>query len=119
MPSMDTPRKFPVVVAVSLTLLYVYASGRIVSGVFVGVISYLVAWFVARLSPDDILGRVRADMTQRRILVTGVLVLTILTYSLLIIGNILFGGVVSLMLVATAWLTSPSGPVARWLDRRA
>lgn len=84
-------------------------------GVFLGTVVYSVGWLIGRLSPGSPLD----DMTRERTLATGGMALAILAYAVVVVANILLGVVVALTVAVAAWLTSPFGPVARWLDRRA
>ncbi|WP_338739467.1 hypothetical protein [Haloplanus salilacus] len=88
---------------------------RVLLGAFIGAVVYTVGWLIDRLSPGTPLD----DMTRARTLATGAVVLAVLAYAVLIVANILLGLVVALTVVVAAWLTSPFGPVAQWLDRRA
>jgi predicted PurR-regulated permease PerM len=114
MPSIDPTWRLPVAVAALLVVLYAFeVSGNVLFGVFLAAVLYLVAWLVARVSPGNPLD----DMTRERRLVTGAVVLVVLVYAVVVVGAILLGILVAATVVLVAWLTSPVGPVARWLDR--
>ncbi|MFD1634270.1 hypothetical protein ACOZ4L_00885 [Haloplanus ruber] len=104
--------------ALGLALLVVgYATviaGNTLLGVLLAAVVYLLAWVIDRASPGTPLG----DMTHARRLATGAVVLLVLAYSVVIAASFLLGVLVSMVVVAVAWLTSPLGPVARWLDTR-
>jgi formate hydrogenlyase subunit 4 len=82
-------------------------------GAFLGAVVYTVGWVIWRLSP----GSPFDDMTRERTLATGAVVLATLAYAV-VAADVLLGVVVSLTVAVASWLTSPYGPVARWLDRR-
>lgn len=88
-------------------------SGNVLFGIFLAAVLYLVAWLVARISPGNPLD----DMTRERQLATGDAVLVVLAYSVVVVGAVLLGALVAATVALVAWLTSPVGPVARWLDR--
>ncbi|WP_251343444.1 hypothetical protein [Haloplanus halophilus] len=113
MPSTRPTWTLPVVAVALLVFLYAVAvSDAVLFGVFLAAVLYLVAWLLDRLSPGNPLG----DMTRERRLATGIVVLGILAYSVVIVANVLLGVLVSATVFVVAWLTSPVGPVARWLD---
>ena len=88
-------------------------SGNVLFGIFLAAVLYLVAWLVARISPGNPLD----DMTRERQLATGDAVLVVLAYSVVVVGAVLLGALVAATVALVPWLTSPVGPVARWLDR--
>lgn len=88
-------------------------SGNVLFGIFLAAALYLVAWLVARVSPGNPLD----DMTRERQLATGAAVLVVLAYSVVVVGAVLLGALVAATVALAAWLTSPVGPVAWWLDR--
>jgi hypothetical protein len=88
---------------------------RALFGVFLAAVVYTVGWLVGRVSPGSPLD----DVTRERTLATGGVVLAVLAYAVLVAANVLLGVVVALTVAVASWLTSPFGPVARWLDRRA
>jgi hypothetical protein len=88
-------------------------SGNVLFGIFLAAVLYLVAWLVARVSPGNPLD----DMTRERQLATGAAVLVVLAYSVVVVGAVLLGALVAATVALVAWLTSPVGPVAWWLDR--
>jgi hypothetical protein len=114
MPSIASTWKLPVAIVALLVVLYAFeVSGNVLFGVALAAVLYLVAWLVARVSPGNPLD----DMTRERRLATGAVVLVVLAYSVVIAGAILLGMLVAAVVVLVAWVTSPVGPVARWLDR--
>jgi multisubunit Na+/H+ antiporter MnhG subunit len=114
MPSSNPTWKLPVAIVALLVVLYAFeVSGNVLFGVFLAAVLYLVAWVVVRVSPGNPLD----DMTRERRLATGGVVLAVLAYSVVIAGSILLGILVAAVVGLVAWLTSPVGPVARWLDR--
>jgi hypothetical protein len=116
MPSFDSTWKLPVAVVGLLVLLYAFeVSGDVLFGVFLAAVLYLVAWLIDRVSPGNPLD----DMTRARRLATGAVVLVVLAYSVVVSTAILLGILVAATVFLVAWLTSPIGPVARWLDRVA
>jgi len=113
MPSTSSTWKLPVAVVALLVLLYAFeVSGNVLLGVFLAAVCYLVAWLVTRVSPGNPLD----DMTRARRLATGAVVLVVLAYSVVISAAILLGILVAVTVFLVAWVTSPIGPVARWLD---
>jgi hypothetical protein len=116
MPSTNPTWKPPVAVVALLVLLYAFeVSGNVLFGVFVAAVLYLVAWLVSRVSS----GNPFDDMTRERRLATGAVVFVVLAYSVIISAAILLGILVAATVFLVAWITSPVGPVARWLDRVA
>ena len=114
MPSSNPTWKLPVAIVALLVVLYAFeVSGNVLFGVFLAAVLYLVAWVVVRVSPGNPLD----DMTRERRLATGAVVLVVLAYAVVIAGSILFGILVAATVALVAWVTSPIGPVARWLDR--
>ena len=114
MPSSDPTWRLPVAIVALLVVLYAFeVSGNVLFGVFLAAVLYLVAWVVARVSPGNPLD----DMTRERRLATGAVALVVLAYAVVVAGAILLGVLVAAVVVLVAWLTSPVGPVARWLDR--
>lgn len=113
MPSIGSTWKLPVAVVALLVLLYAFeVSGNVLFGVFLAAVLYLVAWLLDRVSSGNPLD----DLTRERRLATGAVVLVVLAYSVVISAAILLGILVSATVVLVAWITSPIGPVARWLD---
>jgi len=113
MPSTVRNWQLPVAVVALLVLLYAFeVAGNVLFGVFVVAVVYLVAWTIDRLSPGNPLD----DMTRERRLATGAVVVVILAYSTVIRGAILLGALVATVVATVSWLTSPIGPVAKWLD---
>jgi hypothetical protein len=97
-------------------LLVAYAGvigGNVLFGVFVGALLYLLAWLIDRLSPANPLD----DMTRARRLATGALMLAVLAYSVVLAANLLIGVLTASTIGLVSWITSPTGPVARWLAR--
>jgi multisubunit Na+/H+ antiporter MnhG subunit len=114
MPSIDATWKLPVAIVALLVVLYAFeVSGNVLFGVFLAAVLYLVAWLVTRVSPGNPLD----DMTRERRLATGAVVLAVLAYAVVIVASVLLGVLVAATVFLVAWLTSPVGPVARWLDR--
>jgi hypothetical protein len=114
MPSIDATWNLPVAVVALLVVLYAFeVSGNVLFGAFLAAVLYLIAWLVARVSPGNPLD----DMTRERRLATAAVVLVVLAYSVVVAGAILLGVLVAATVALVAWLTSPVGPVARWLDR--
>jgi hypothetical protein len=113
MPSTLRTWQVPTLALLILLVAYVGGvSGDALLGVFVGAVLYLLAWLVDRLSQGNPL----ASMTRERRLATGVLALVVLAYSVVIAGSLLLGVVVAATVGLVSWITSPVGPVARWLD---
>jgi len=92
----------------------VVVAGNVLLGVFLAAAVYLLAWLIDRLSP----GHPLDDMSRERTLAAGALALVVVAYAVLIAANVLLGVVVAVTVVIVAWVTSPYGPVARWLDRK-
>jgi hypothetical protein len=114
MPSTTPTWKLPVAIVALLVVLYAFeVSGNVLFGVFLAAVLYLVAWVVVRVSPGNPLD----DMTRERRLATGAVVLVVLAYSVVIVASVLLGVLVAATVFLVAWVTSPIGPVARWLDR--
>jgi len=114
MPSTHQTWTLPVAVVALLVFLYAFVvSGNVLLGVFAAAVLYLVAWLVDRVSSGNPLD----DLTRERRLATGAVVLVVLAYSIVIAASILLGVLVATTVFLVAWLTSPIGPVARWLDR--
>jgi sterol desaturase/sphingolipid hydroxylase (fatty acid hydroxylase superfamily) len=112
MPS--TLRTWQLSVLAFAVLLVAYATvvaGNFLLGIFVGTTLYLLAWLIDRLSPGNPLD----DVTRARRVATGVVV-AVLAYSVVITASVLLGVLVASTVVVVSWLTSPIGPVARWLD---
>ncbi|WP_049936181.1 hypothetical protein [Haloplanus natans] len=104
------------VVLAALVLGYaVVVAQNVLIGVLLAAVVYLLAWLMHRLSP----GRPLDNMSRERTVVAGVISLVAVAYSVLIAANVLLGVVVAAVVVFVAWVTSPRGPVARWLDQRA
>ncbi|MEF8856912.1 MAG: hypothetical protein V5A16_05760 [Haloplanus sp.] len=95
-----------------VVLAYAFEAGNVLFGIFVGAVIYLIAWLIDRVSPGNPL----EDMTPRRRRATGGIVLLILAYSGIVSATVLLGILVAAVVAAVSWLTSPIGPVARWLD---
>jgi len=115
MPSTIRTWQFPVLVAAFLVVAYATViAGNALLGVFAAALLYLLAWVIDRASSGNPL----EDMTRARRLATGAVVLIVLAYSVVVAASVLLGVLVSATVVAVAWITSPLGPVARWLDAR-
>jgi|GEM_PF-1973169 len=113
MPSTIHNWRAPMAVLGLLVLLYAFeVAGNVLFGVFVGAVLYLIAWVIDRLSPGNPLD----DMTRARRLTTGVVVLGVVAYSVLIAGSILLGVLAAAVVAAVSWITSPVGPVSKWLE---
>jgi sterol desaturase/sphingolipid hydroxylase (fatty acid hydroxylase superfamily) len=113
MPS--TLRTWQLSVLAFAVLLVAYATvvaGNFLLGIFVGTTLYLLAWLIDRLSPGNPLD----DVTRARRVAAGVVVVAVLAYSVVITASVLLGVLVASTVVVVSWLTSPIGPVARWLD---
>lgn len=96
----------------AVVLVVAIATQRVLLGVFVAGVVYLVGWLIARLSA----GTPFDHMARERKLVTGGLVALVLGYAVLIATSLLLGVVAAATVVAVSWVTDPRGPVARWLD---
>ncbi|WP_248897076.1 hypothetical protein [Haloplanus halobius] len=115
MPSIDmTWRTVSIALAVAVLGYAVVIATHVLLGVFLAAVVYLVAWLVDRVSPGSPLD----DMSQARITAAGAVSLLVLGYSIVIVANILLGVIVAVTVFVVAWITSPIGPVARWLDAR-
>ncbi|MFB6107423.1 MAG: hypothetical protein ABEJ82_01120 [Haloplanus sp.] len=101
--------------AVAVVAYAVVVAQRPLFGVFFAALIYLVGWLAVRISPGNPL----ADLSRRRGLATGVLVVAVLAYSVLIVTELLVGVLVAATIAVVSWTTTPGGPVARWLDARA
>ncbi|AZH25685.1 hypothetical protein [Haloplanus aerogenes] len=102
-------------VLAALILAYaVVVAQNVLFGIFLAAVVYFLAWLIHHVSP----GRPLDDMSRERTIATGVVVLVVLAYSVLIAANVLLGIVVAVTVCFVAWVTNPYGPVARWLDRR-
>jgi hypothetical protein len=113
MPSTLRTWRLPLLVLTLLLVAYAgVVAGNFLLGVFAGALLYLSGWVIDRLSPGNPL----EDMTRERRVATGAVVLVVLVYSMIISAAILLGVLVAATVVAVSWLTSPVGPVARWLD---
>jgi predicted PurR-regulated permease PerM len=102
-----------VVLAALIVAYAVVVAQNVLLGIFLAAVLYLVTWLVVRVSPGNPLD----DVTRERRLATGAVVLVVLAYAVVIAGSILLGILVAATVALVAWLTSPVGPVARWLDR--
>ncbi|MFB6101330.1 MAG: hypothetical protein ABEJ73_02050 [Haloplanus sp.] len=114
MPSASSATNWQVVGVALVALVVTYAvliAQRVLLGVFLGALVYLVVWLIARLSP----GHPLDDMSRTRTTATAVFVVLVLAYAGLIAANVLLGVVAAVTVAVVAWVTSPGGPVARWL----
>jgi len=102
-----------VVLAALIVAYAVVVAQNVLLGTFLAAVLYLIAWLVARVSPGNPLD----DVTRERRLATGAVVLAVFAYSVVVAGSVLLGILVAATVALVAWLTSPIGPVARWLDR--
>ncbi|MFB6124106.1 MAG: hypothetical protein ABEJ78_11695 [Haloferacaceae archaeon] len=102
-----------ILVAVALLAYAVVVAGNVLLGVLLAAFVYLVGWVVSRLP-----NAVGSAFSQRRALATGLLVVLVLGYAVLVTANLLLGVVVSLTVAFVSWATIPDGPVARWLAGR-
>ncbi|WP_435066967.1 hypothetical protein [Haloplanus sp. C73] len=115
MPSTNTNWRLGALVLAALVLTYaIVVANNVLVGVFVAALVYLLAWVIDRASAGSPLD----DMSRERQAVTGGLVLVILAYSLVIVASLLLGVLAAATVCVVSWVTSPIGPVARWLDRR-
>ncbi|MFB6155276.1 MAG: hypothetical protein ABEJ22_05225 [Haloferacaceae archaeon] len=90
----------------------VVVASRPLLGVFAAAMLYLLAWLAATATPEGGLG---THLSRPRAIVTAVLVVLVLAYSVLVAAQILLGVLVSLLVVAVSWVTNPVGPVAAYL----
>ena len=98
---------------VAVVLAYsVVVAAQPLLGVFLATGIYAVAWLLTMASPP---GGFRSQLSSTRATVTGILVVVVLLYSLLVAGQVLLGVIVATFVVLVSWLTSPQGPVAAWL----
>jgi hypothetical protein len=111
MPSTQWTRVGAALAALVLGYAVVVAQ-RALLGIFLAAVVYLLAWLTDRLSP----GHPLDDMSRERTLAAGAIALAAIAYSVLIAANVLLGVVAAVTVVIVAWITSPYGPVARWLD---
>jgi len=109
MPSTRWTRASTAIAALVLAYAVVVAQRALLAAVI-----YLLAWLIDRLSPGHPLG----DMSRTRTLAAGAVALAVVAYSVLIAANLLLGVATAVTVVVVAWVTSPYGPVARWLGRR-
>ncbi|MFC6988826.1 hypothetical protein ACFQJD_09085 [Haloplanus sp. GCM10025708] len=86
---------------------------QVLFGVFLAALVYLFGWVVSHFP-----GTVSETFGRQRAVVTGVLVVLVLGYSLLVTANLVLGVVVALTITFVSWVTVPGGPVARWLAER-
>ena len=115
MPSTIRTWQLPALAAAFLVVAYAFVvANNLLLGVFAAALLYLLAWVIDRASSGNPL----EDMTRARRLATGAVVLVVLAYSVVVAGSVLLGVLVSATVVTVAWITSPLGPVARWLDSR-
>ncbi|MFB6195309.1 MAG: hypothetical protein ABEI80_03995 [Haloplanus sp.] len=115
MPSIDTNWRTVSIALAALVLVYAVAvADHVLLGVFLAAVVYLVAWLIDRASAGSPLD----DMSQTRTRAAGALSLLALVYSLVIVAEFLLGVLVAVTVFVVAWVTSPVGPVARWLDAR-
>jgi len=114
MPS-NTNRRLGALLLAAIVLAYaIVIADAVLFGVVVAALIYLLAWLIDRASTGNPLN----DMSRERRLVTGGVVLVVLAYSIVIAASLLLGVLVAAVVVLVSWVTSPIGPVARWLDRR-
>jgi len=113
MPSTRWTRASTAIAALVLAYAVVVAQ-RALLGALLAAVVYLLAWLIDRLSPGHPLG----DMSRTRTLAAGAVALAVVAYSVLIAANLLLGVATAVTVVVVAWVTSPYGPVARWLGRR-
>ncbi|WP_251330563.1 hypothetical protein [Haloplanus pelagicus] len=111
MPS--TTRQTTLLAVAAAVVVAAVVAQRALFGVFLGAVVYTVGWLIGRLSPGNPID----DLTRQRLLATGAVVLIVLAYAVVVVANLLLGVVVALTVAVASWLTSPFGPVARWLDR--
>jgi hypothetical protein len=90
----------------------VFVGRNVLVGVLLATLVYLVAWLIQRVSS----GHPFEAMSRARAVTAGGAVLVVLAYSVVVAGNVLIGVAVATTVVLVAWLTTPVGPVARWLD---
>ena len=105
--------KVSIALALAILLYSVVVGHNILSGVFLAALVYLFGWLVSYFP-----GTLGETFGQRRAIATGVLVVAILGYSILVTAEVLLGVVVALTVVFVSWATVPGGPVARWLAER-
>jgi hypothetical protein len=113
MPSTN-PRTAVLAVAVAVAGYAAVVASRFLLGLLLAALVYLVGWFVVRLSPGNPID----DMTRLRIGVAGGVAALALVYAVVIAASVLLGVLAAGAVLVVAWITSPLGPVARWLDRR-
>jgi len=113
MPSIQPSWRLPLAVLALVVLAYALViAGNVLIGVFLVAALYLVAWLIHRLSSGNPLD----DVTRARAWATGVVVLAVLAYSVVIATSLLLGILVAATVCLVSWVTSPIGPVARWLS---
>ncbi|MDG5774843.1 hypothetical protein VB773_15275 [Haloarculaceae archaeon H-GB2-1] len=112
--SAGTSLRWKIVVSVLVATVVGYAvviAQQVLLGILAGTFVYLLAWLVSVLDTGGTVGSTRA-------LLTAVISLLVIAYALLIVQQILLGVVVVLFVVLVSWLTSPRGPLARYLRSR-
>ena len=113
MPSIQPSWRLPLAVLALVVLAYALViAGNVLIGVFLVAALYLVAWLIHRLSSGNPLD----DVTRARAWAAGVVVLAVLAYSVVIATSLLLGILVAATVCLVSWVTSPIGPVARWLS---
>lgn len=112
MPSVERPLRTAGAVLAVLTLVYALAiAGQILLGVIVAGMVYGTAFLVSAASSDGVV----AEMGRPRAVVTGVVAVGVVAYSLVVVGRVLLGLFVAIFAVLLSWLTAPSGPLARFI----
>ncbi|WP_129115858.1 hypothetical protein [Halegenticoccus tardaugens] len=92
-----------------LAYFFVFVQRPLV-GVLLAAAFYALAWILAEYSASA--GLTPAFSTGRAV-VTAVVVVLVLAYALLVAGQILLGLLAAATVLAVAWLTSPTGPLAK------
>jgi len=113
MPS-TAPRTAALALAVAIAGYSILVANRVLLGLLLAAIVYLVGWLIGRLSSGSPLD----DMTPLRIGIAGGIAAFALAYAVVIAASVLLGVLAAGSVIVVAWITSPLGPVARWLDRR-
>lgn len=107
-------RTATLVLTAAVVAYAVTVAQRALLGLLLAAVLYLAGWLVARLSPGNPLD----DMSRPRTMAAGGLAVFALVYAVLIATEVLLGALVAATVILVAWITSPVGPVARWLDAR-
>lgn len=97
-----------VAVAAVLAYFVVIAQGLLV-GTLLAAAVYLISWLAAYVADNGY----PYSLGPRRTWVLAVLSLFVLLYALLVAGEILLGLLTVALLALVAWVTSPTGPLAR------